>query len=108
MTNKVWMATCAAILGCTAVAMAQTQTTPPAQTNPASADKKVTITGCLAAAPANPAASATTGTTGTTGTAGTTGTTGAAGAQAESGQAFQLTNATVAPAGENAANPPAT
>jgi len=104
MTNKVWMITCSAILGFAATAM--TQTTPQAQSNPSSADKKVTITGCLAAAPASPeSATGTTGTTGTAGTAGTTGAAGAAGTTAGAGPAFQLTNATVSAADstENAA-----
>jgi len=99
MTNKVWMVACSAILGCATTAM--TQTTPQSQSNTSTADKKIVITGCLAAAPASPAASATTGTAGTTGTTattGTTGTAGTAGATTDASPAFQLTNATVAPA----------
>ena len=104
MTNKVWMVACSAILGCATTAMAQTA--PQSQSNTATADKKIVVTGCLAAAPASPAASTTTGTTGTTGTTattGTTGTAGTAGATTDASPAFQLTNATVA-AADAAAN----
>src|SRR5262245_29742925 len=77
--------------------------TPQKQSSASSADKKITITGCLAAAPAGSAASTATGTTGTTGTAGTAATAGTAG----TAPAFQLTNATAAAADspESAAGP---
>ena len=86
MTNKVWTIACSAILGFATTAMAQTA--PPSQSNPSSADQKITVTGCLAAAPASPAASTAPGAVGTTGT-----------------ETFQLTNATVATADN--ASPPA-
>lgn len=94
MTNKVWMVACSAILGFATTAM--TQTAPPAQSS-SSSDRKIAITGCLAAAPASSTAPSATGTTGTTGTT-TTGTTGTTGTTADSSPAFQLTNATAAPA----------
>jgi hypothetical protein len=108
MANKMWMVACSAILGCATTAM--TQTAPPSQSNPSTADPKITVTGCLAAAPANAAASTATGsaaTTGTTGTTGATGTAGTAGTTA-SAETFQLTNATAAAADPNAAAVPAT
>jgi hypothetical protein len=104
MTNKVWIVACSAILGYATTAMAQTA--PQSQSNTSTADKKIVVTGCLAAAPASPAASTATGTAGTAGTTGTTGTTGTAGtagAATAASPAFQLTNATVA-AADGAAN----
>jgi len=106
MTNKVWTIACSAILGFATTAMAQTA--PQSQSNPSSADQKITVTGCLAAGPASPAASTApgaVGTTGTAGTAGATGTAGTPGATAGANQTFQLTNATVATADN--ASPPA-
>jgi len=99
MTNKVWMVACSAILGFATTAM--TQTTPQAQSNASSADHKITVTGCLAAAPASSQPSTATGTTGTTGTTATTataGTTGTTDAAPAASPAFQLTNATAAAA----------
>jgi hypothetical protein len=95
MTNKVWMVACSAIFGLATTAMTQT-TAPPAQSSPSN-DKKITVTGCLAAAPASSTASAATGTAGTTGTTATTGTTGTTGTTADASPAFQLNNAVVTP-----------
>ena len=114
MRNRIWSGTFAAIVGVTAVTLAAQ--TPPQTTTPSSSssDKKITVTGCLQAAPST-APDTTTGTSGTTGTAGTAGTTGAtgtqtAGASASAGaaasatdQKFILTNAVASPA--DSANP---
>jgi len=108
MRQTIWTGTCAAIVTvATAALFAQTTAQPPASqsTPPSTSANKVTVTGCLKAAPeasgetTNP--SGTTGTTGTTGTepaptagaatAGTTGTAGAAGAK------FILTGASATP-----------
>jgi len=70
----------------------------------------VTVTGCLAPAPASTTA-ATPGTAGTAGTAGTTATAGTAGTAGETAAAaatFQLTNATAAAADSAAPAAPAT
>lgn len=119
MTNRTWMAACSAIVGFATAAMAQTAAPP--QSPAASADRKITVTGCLAPAPASAAASPMTGTAGTSGTAGTAGTAGAVGTAGTAGTAstaatagtagetaaaaatFQLTNATAAPS-ESSAN----
>ena len=66
--TKTWTAACSAIIGCATAAM-MAQTPAPSQST-ASNDKKITVTGCLTAAPSASAASPT-GTTGTAGTAGT-------------------------------------
>jgi hypothetical protein len=130
MRHTIWTGTCAAIVGvATAGILAQTtpQTATTQQSTPASSDNKITVTGCLKAAPqaGDTASAATTagttgtstsaaaGTTGTTGTAGTTaagtagatagtagttaGTQGAAGAAATDAK-FILTGATASPA----------
>lgn len=112
MRHTIWTGTCAALVSFAAAGvLAQTTAQPPTpQTAPASADK-ITVTGCLKAAP--PAATdtastaATAGTSGAT-TAGTTGTTGttatgtagaAAGAAAAGADAkFVLTDASASPA----------
>jgi len=137
MRHTIWTGTCAAIVGvATAGILAQTtpqtptpqpptpQTATPQQSTPAAADNKITVTGCLKAAPqaggdtasaattagtAGTSTSATAGTTGTAGTAGTTaggttaGTTGTAGTQGAAGAAatdakFILTDASASPA----------
>lgn len=110
--------TCTAILGFATAALLTAQTTttpqqqqPPASTATASANK-VTLTGCLRAAPSDPQSATTTGTSGTagatagaTGTAGTT-TAGAAGTAASSDpaqQKFVLMDAVKGPAPDPAA-----
>jgi hypothetical protein len=119
MRHTIWTGTCAALVTfATAGILAQTTAQPPTppptpQTATASADK-ITVTGCLKAAPqaaTDTAAAATTagtsgtttaGTTGTTGTTATTatGTTGAApaAAPAATDAKFVLTDATATPA----------
>src|SRR3954452_21612544 len=87
MRHAIWTGTCAAIVSvATAGILAQTtaQTPTPQQSTPSSSDNnKITVTGCLKAAPSATGdaagASTTAGTSGTTaaGTAGTTGTTAA-------------------------------
>ena len=115
MTRTIWTGACTSIIvGAAVAAMAQTQTAQP-NTAP-SAEQKITVTGCLKAAPAaGPDAAATTGatgtattaTTGTTGTTATTGTTGTAGTAGAAGAAsptaspdakFVLADATISPA----------
>jgi len=94
----------------------QTPTPTPQQAAPPSSDKKITLTGCLKAAPpmagetaaATPGAAGTTGTAGAAGAAGTAGTVGTAGAAgagatagtsgAATGQKFVLTAASASPA----------
>jgi hypothetical protein len=82
MRKRIWTATCAAVVTAAAiVATAQQPPSPPssgAQTSTpqtaatASADHKVTVTGCLKeSAPSPAAATGTSGATGTTGTSGT-------------------------------------
>lgn len=107
MRATIWTGMCAAIVSAaTAGILAQAaQTQPPAPQTPApqsaqsSSDKKITVTGCLKAAPSMPGDVTTTpGTTGTAGsatssTAGTTGTTDAAGTP----EKFVLTGAAAAP-----------
>jgi hypothetical protein len=111
MKQTIWTGTCAAIVTfATAAIFAQTPQTPtptPAQppapqaSAPSSSDKKITVTGCLKAAPQLPTdAASPAGTTGTTTpnptaatpTAGATGTTGAVDAK------FILTGASATPA----------
>ena len=103
--DKIWTAACAAIVSfATAGMLAQTaaqtptpptpQTAPPQQSSPSS-DKKITVTGCLKAAPTMPGDTASAANPNPTGTAGTTppaatGTTGDA--------KFILTGATASPA----------
>ena len=129
MKSRVWTGTCAAIVGlATAGMLAQSpaqpptpqQSTPqtatppssptPPQAGASSTDQKITVTGCLKAAPqattdtASAAGAATpTGTSGTAGTAaGTTGTTGTSGTTTSpatgTDQKFVLTSASATPA----------
>lgn len=110
MSTSIWAGTCSAFVGAATIAiMAQAppQQAPPPQTPPAQQSSKasgdrVTVTGCLKAAPpsaADTATAGTSGTAGTTGSTGTTGTAGAAGAAADPANAkFVLTDVTVAPA----------
>jgi hypothetical protein len=111
MKQTIWTGTCAAIVTFAAAAIfAQTPAQPPAQqppqppapqaSTPSTSDKKITVTGCLKAAPPMTADAA--GTTGTTApsptaaagapTAGATGTSGAAESK------FILTGASATPA----------
>jgi hypothetical protein len=106
MKKTITTGTCTAIVGfATAALFAQ----PPAPqtTTPSAADtNKVTITGCLKAAPGSETAgtSGAAGTAGATGTTGTTsGATGTAGASDASNASYVLTDATVKPADSPAA-----
>jgi hypothetical protein len=107
MRQTIWTGTCAAIVTfATAAIFAQTpaqQPPTPQSSTPATSANKITVTGCLKAAPPAPGETPTpAGTTGTTGTepaatagaatAGATGTTGAANAK------FILTGASATPA----------
>ena len=79
MKKRIWTGVCAAIVGLVAAATTA-QTTSPAQSSTSSADRRITVTGCLKEAPASAPTTTTAGTTGTTGsaatsTAGTTGST---------------------------------
>jgi hypothetical protein len=95
MTKRIWTGTFAAAIGlATAVAFAQTPA--PQQNQKSNTDQRITVTGCLKAAP--PAAGETSGATGTSGTAGAagsaaTGTTGSAADPAN--EKFLLTEAAV-------------
>jgi hypothetical protein len=114
MRNRIWTGTFTAIVGfATAAIIAQTATPP--QSSTSSAERKITITGCLKEAPSSSAAStatgaagaagATTGTAGTTGTTGTTGAVGTTGATADPAAAtpqFVLTDAVPSPADASA------
>jgi len=93
MKKTTWTGICTTIVGFSTAAIIA-QTTPPSQSNPSSAGKQITVTGCLKAAPG--AAPTAGGTAGTPGTAGTTGTAGAAGAATETAAdvKFLLTNVT--------------
>ena len=108
MTKSIWTGTCAAIVGFATTAMIaqapQTPQTPPTppQAAAASAEGKVTVTGCLKTAPPD-AASA----TGTAGTTGTTGTTSAASPNAAADAKFLLTEATSTPAASDPSAAPA-
>jgi hypothetical protein len=102
MRQTIWTGTCAAIVTvATAALFAQTPAQPPApqSTTPSTSANKITVTGCLKAAPQAPGdVTSPAGTTGTTGTdpaaatVGTTGTTGASNAK------FILTGASATPA----------
>jgi hypothetical protein len=99
MTITTWTGACSIIVGAAVAAMAQTPTTQ--QNTTPSAEQKITVTGCLRAAPpVAPDAAATTGTTGsaTTGTAGTTGAAGAAAATDAADAKFVLADAIISPA----------
>ena len=103
--KSIWMGVCTAIVGFAVTALAA-QTQPPAsgQSSRSTNDQRVTVTGCLKAAPSTDTGAA--GTAGTTGATGTTGTTGAAGATGAAGdtlstQRFILTNASSSPASES-------
>jgi len=110
MIRTIWTGTCISIIaGAAVAAMAQT---PPAQqnTNP-SAEQKISVTGCLRAAPpAGAEAAATAGTTGTatTGATGTTGTTGAGAATDSPDAKFVLAEAIISPAKADTGSAPGT
>ena len=99
MKRTIWTGVLTAIVGFTAVIAAQTTSSP--QSNTSSADKRVTVTGCLKPSPASTPATAAAGpgAAGVTGTAGTAGAAGTAEAAGDSSAVtFLLTNATLAPA----------
>src|SRR4051812_47160643 len=118
MRQTIWTGTCAVIVSfATAGMLAQSaaQTPAPPQGAPSSSDQKITVTGCLKAAPqmANNNTADAAGTSGTASTTGTTGTSGAAGAAGSAGatpagtpgtagaaveQKFLLTSASASPA----------
>jgi pilus assembly protein FimV len=102
MKKTISMGTCTAIVGFAATALlAQTPQPPQTSTAPASSDQKVTITGCLKAAPASDTTASAAGAAGTTGTTGTTaGATGTSGAAEPSEAKFVLADATMKPASE--------
>jgi hypothetical protein len=105
MTKRIWTETCAVLMGvATAAALsAQTTATSSPQSTASRADRKITVTGCLKAAPGSaPSATDVTTPTGTTGTAGTTSTT----AEAVAAQKFLLTDA--APSAADTSSAPAT
>src|SRR5262245_8503071 len=108
MTKTIWTGTCGSIIvGAAVAAMAQT---PTAQQNTSpSAEQKMTVTGCLRAAPPAGAAE-TAGTTGTptTGTTGTTGATGAATATDSADAKFVLADAVISPAKADTGSAPPT
>ena len=83
MKKSIWSGVCTAIVGFAAAAMAAQTPASSQSANQPSNDHRVTVTGCLAAAPSS-GADTPTGTTGagSTATAGTTGTAGTAGATA--------------------------
>ncbi len=99
MTKTIWTGTCAAVVSLsTAIIVAQAP--PPQQDRPSTSDQRITVTGCLKAAP--PSSGETTGATGAVGTTGATGgaTTGAA--DATDAAKFLLTDVTPTPAADTA------
>jgi hypothetical protein len=108
MTKTIWTGTFSAVIAGAAIT-SLAQTPPPPQSRSTSADR-ITVTGCLKAAPSAAAETNTTaGTTGTSPTA-TTGTTGATGAAAATDAAepqFVLADATTSPAKADPGSAPA-
>src|SRR5712692_5402676 len=108
MGKTIWTGTCSAIIGVATIAITAQTGSPPQSSGPQS-DRRITVTGCLKAAPSTSAdTTAAAGTAGTAGAAGATGMTGTAGAAASSdaagaGGKFLLTNATVSSADTGAA-----
>ena len=104
MRHTIWTGTCAAIVSlATAGILAQTTAQPPTpptpqQSTPSSSDKKITVTGCLKAAPAVPGSPAAAAPPAATGTAGATppGAIGTSGAATDA--KFVLTGASASPA----------
>jgi hypothetical protein len=110
MNRRVWTGACATIVSlATAGVLAQTAAQTPTPQSPSSSDNKITVTGCLKAAPAMPNDTASAANPNPTGSAGSTepgttppaatGTSGVPPADAK----FILTSATTTPA--NPANP---
>jgi hypothetical protein len=95
MRKTMWTGTAAAIVAAATVA-AMAQAPGAQQSSGSAADKRVTVTGCLKAAPSAADAGTTTAPTGTTGTAGTAGAAGAVSGAADA--RFVLTEATTSPA----------
>src|SRR5262249_47864326 len=93
MKKTMWTGTATAIVAAATVA-AMAQAPGAQQSSGRSVDKRVTVTGCLKAAPPSAADAGTT--TAPTGTTGTTGTAGAASGAADA--KFVLTEATTSPA----------
>jgi hypothetical protein len=118
MKRTIWTGTCTAIIGlATALIAAQapaTQSSTPGQpqTSSSTSDRRITVTGCLKAAPPSSTdATGAAGAAGTTGAAGTATATGTTGTTAASGETkFLLTNAEASPAeassGASASAPP--
>ncbi len=105
MTKTIWAGAFSAIVGAaTIAAMAQAPT--PQRNSSTAADQRITVTGCLTAAPPDAVetgAVGTSGASGTTGSTATSGTTGAAGAATDPADAkFVLTDATATPAAADA------
>jgi len=113
MKQTIWTGTCAAIVTfATAAVFAQTPAQTPAQppapqsapqaSNPSTSDKKITVTGCLKAAPQMPADAAspagTTGTTAPTPTSAAGAPTAATGTTGAADSKFILTGASATPA----------
>jgi hypothetical protein len=101
MQKRFSMGTCAAIVGFASAALfAQAQPPQPPAAAGSGSDQKVTLTGCLRAAPGSSDTAGAAGTAGTTGTTGTTaGATGTSGAASNPSEAqYVLTDATVKPA----------
>jgi hypothetical protein len=110
MKQTIWTGTCAAIVTFAAAAIfAQTPAQPPAQqppqppapqaSTPSTSDKKITVTGCLKAAPPMTAdAAGTTGTTAPSPTAAAGAPTGATGTSGAAESKFILTGASATPA----------
>ena len=98
MKKSIWTGVLTSVVGF-ATAATITAQTPAQQGTAGSADRRITVTGCLSEAPATAAATpagAAAGTTGTTGTAAAAGTTGTTGETAA--PRFVLTNATASAA----------
>lgn len=105
MKKSLSIGTCTAIVGFAAAALFA-QTPAPQTTTAPDSDKKVTITGCLKAAPGSEIATAAAGTAGTTGTAGATGATGTTGASDAGDAKYVLSDATLKPADAPGATAP--
>jgi hypothetical protein len=106
MRKRIWTGVFTAMVACATVAITAQQP-PPEPSKSASADKKITVTGCLKEAPPTSPATSETGaasTAGTTGTAGTAGATGTAGTA--DAPKFVLTNAVPSTADASGAAPP--
>ncbi len=101
MTKTIWTGTCAAVVSLsTAIIVAQAPAPTPQQDRSSTSDQRITVTGCLKAAP--PSSSETTGASGAVGTSGAAGgaTTGAA--DATDAAKFLLTDVAMTPAADTA------